>query len=303
VLEGQNYRLKNNQAIIIPPLFYHSVTANGEGSYHRITALFGADAIPGILRGEFAKQGRCTAVDSAQMEKVKDICQKQDPSFYAPLLQSLMIEIFYDALLAPQANAKTETDEFLQKAFEYIELHLKEKILLEHIDPKTEELTQLGRLTLEANESQDGGSAKFHQHYHNDFYQYLRSRLMIQEDIESLKIGTEALAQLQHARREYEELLLREEENAKERIRDRRQNLALAVLSLFSLFAVFMDLNNLIDVLFKTDIKLVLQQLQAGNMQVIAQLVIHIVVLAVTVACVCLLVSSFRTDRKDKHKK
>lgn len=139
--------------------------------------------------------------------------------------------------------------------------------------------------------------------HHNDFYQYLRSRLMIQEDIESLKIGTEALAQLQHARREYEELLLREEENTKERIRDRRQNLALAVLSLFSLFAVFMDLNNLIDVLFKTDIKLVLQQLQAGNMQVIAQLVIHIVVLAVTVACVCLLVSSFRTDRKDKHKK
>jgi AraC-like DNA-binding protein len=133
VLEGQNYRLKNNQAIIIPPLFYHSVTANGEGSYHRITALFGADAIPGILRGEFAKQGRYTAIDPSQMEKIKDICQKQDPSFYSPLLQSLMIEIFYDALLAPQANAKTETDEFLQKAFEYIELHLKEKILLEDL--------------------------------------------------------------------------------------------------------------------------------------------------------------------------
>lgn len=133
VLEGQNYRLKNNQAIIIPPLFYHSVTANGEGSYHRITALFGADAIPEILRGEFAKQGRYTAIDPAQMEKIKEICRKQDPSFYAPLLQSIMIGLFYDALLAPQANAKTETDEFLQKAFEYIELHLKEKILLEEL--------------------------------------------------------------------------------------------------------------------------------------------------------------------------
>jgi quercetin dioxygenase-like cupin family protein len=30
MLEGQNYRLKKNH-IIIPPLFYHSVTANGEG--------------------------------------------------------------------------------------------------------------------------------------------------------------------------------------------------------------------------------------------------------------------------------
>jgi hypothetical protein len=226
---------------------------------------------------------------SVQMRTVQD---------YSVL--SLLILRLFDAGIRDPLAIQSISGMTLQTVNSYIQ---KEKILLEHIDPKTEELTQLGRLTLTANESQDGGSAKFHQHYHNDFYQYLRSRLMIQEDIESLKIGTEALAQLQHARREYEELLLREEENAKERIRDRRQNLALAVLSLFSLFAVFMDLNNLIDMLFKTDIKLVLQQLQAGNMQVIAQLVIHIVVLAVTVACVCLLVSSFRTDRKDKHKK
>ena len=139
--------------------------------------------------------------------------------------------------------------------------------------------------------------------HHNDFYQYLRTRLMIQDDIESLKIGTEALAQIQHTRREHEELLLREEENAKERARDRRQNIALAVLSLFSLFAVFMDLNNLINALFKTDIQLVLQQLLDGNAQVIAQLAIHVVVLAVATVCVCLLVSSFRTGRKEKNTK
>ena len=49
-LEGQNYRLKENQILIVPPLFYHSVKANGEGSYRRITALFGADIIPSVLR-------------------------------------------------------------------------------------------------------------------------------------------------------------------------------------------------------------------------------------------------------------
>lgn len=79
--------------------------------------------------------------------------------------------------------------------------------------------------------------------------------------------------------------LLREEENAKERTRDRRQNIALAVLSLFSLFATFMDLNNLIDALFKADIQLVLQQLLDGNAQVIAQLATHDVVLATAAVC------------------
>ncbi len=136
--------------------------------------------------------------------------------------------------------------------------------------------------------------------HHNDFYQYLRTRMMIQEDIESLKIGTEALAQIQHARREHEERLLREAEDAKERARDRRQNIALAILSLFSLFAVFMDLNTLIDTLFSTDIKLVLQQLLNGDIQVIAQLAIHVFVLAIAIVCVSLLVSSFRTNHKEK---
>ena len=133
MLEGQKYRLQKNQLIIIPPLFYHSVTANGEGSYRRITALFGIDAIPSVLQDEFTNQGRNTAIDASRIETIKEICQKKDVSFYAPLLQSLMIEIFYDALQIPQAPTKIETDEFLQKAFSYIDQHLHEKILLDDI--------------------------------------------------------------------------------------------------------------------------------------------------------------------------
>ena len=133
MLEGQKYRLKKNQVIIIPPLFYHSVTANGEGHYRRITALFGVDAIPDVLRCEFANQGRYTAIDVFRMEKIKEIFQKQDSSFYAPLLRSLMTEIFYDALQTPQAPTKIESDEFLKKVFEYIDLHLHEKILLDDL--------------------------------------------------------------------------------------------------------------------------------------------------------------------------
>ena len=44
-----------------------------------------------------------------------------------------MTEIFYDACLSPKAHEKIQADAFLQKAFEYIELHLHEKILLDDI--------------------------------------------------------------------------------------------------------------------------------------------------------------------------
>ena len=73
MLEGQKYRLQKNQIIIIPPLFYHSVTANGEGVYRRITALFGIDAIPCVIQNEFTNQGRTTAVDASLIEKIKEI--------------------------------------------------------------------------------------------------------------------------------------------------------------------------------------------------------------------------------------
>jgi AraC-like DNA-binding protein len=131
--EGQNYRLAENQIIFIPPLVYHSVTANGKGRYCRITALFDADAIPDVLHGEFSKRERGTSIDSSRMKKLKDICQKQNSVFYAPLLRSMMTELFYDALQMPYASAKAETDDFLQKAFQYIDSHLNEKILLDDL--------------------------------------------------------------------------------------------------------------------------------------------------------------------------
>jgi AraC-like DNA-binding protein len=133
MLEGRNYRLKKKQVIIIPPLFYHSVAANGEGSYRRITALFGNDAIPSVLQSEFAKQERNAEINNYHIEKFKEICQKEDTAFFSPLLQGLLTEIFYDAFMTPQAPEKIETDEFLQKAFEYIDRHLSEKILLDDL--------------------------------------------------------------------------------------------------------------------------------------------------------------------------
>lgn len=133
LLEGQNYRLKKNQIIIIPPLLYHSVTANENGIYRRITAQFGLDAIPAVLRPNFSTREKNAQVSSSTIENLKQLCQKENASFYAPLLQSFMIQLFYDSLTQTQNSVEMETDAFLQKALQYIDVHLHEKILLDDL--------------------------------------------------------------------------------------------------------------------------------------------------------------------------
>lgn len=137
MLEGNGYHLKKHQTIIIPPLCYHSITFNGSGSYHRVTALFERAAIPDVLQSAFLKNGDVAPPFSADAEKLKELCQKETSAFYAPLVKSLMVQIFYDAVRAAKSPAIPETDEFLQAAIFYIDRHLHEKISLEALAKHT----------------------------------------------------------------------------------------------------------------------------------------------------------------------
>jgi len=134
MLEGKSYRLKENQIIIIPPLSYHVITANEQGCYRRVTALFDLSAIPDALRSEFTKRETNLAIaPSPCIEKLRELCQKEEGTFYAPLVQSLMIQIFYDTLKEPKGHTVIEADDFLQKTITYIDKHLHEKILLDDL--------------------------------------------------------------------------------------------------------------------------------------------------------------------------
>ena len=134
MLEGKSYRLKENQAIIIPPLAYHSVIANEKGTYRRVTAAFDQRGIPEVLHSEFGRGGaKAASLSPAQMEELKALCQQDDPSFYGPLAHSVMVHIFYEVQRASRSPAAAETDEFLQKAIGYIDEHLQEKILLDDL--------------------------------------------------------------------------------------------------------------------------------------------------------------------------
>lgn len=88
---------------------------------------------------------------SVQMRTVQD---------YSVL--SLLILRLFDAGIRDPLAIQSISGMSLQTVNAYIE---KEKFLLEHIDRKTEQLTQLGRLTLEANQNLQGRAAKSHQLY------------------------------------------------------------------------------------------------------------------------------------------
>ena len=138
MIEGKKYRLTENHIAIIPPLSYHTVTANKQGRYARITTLFDDVAIPVPIRQNFAKGKRdIFIVSSAQIVKIMEICRGKNREIYAPLAESLMIQLFYENVQTEQAGTETEVDQFLQKSVDYIEKHLTEKITLEDLAKHT----------------------------------------------------------------------------------------------------------------------------------------------------------------------
>ena len=140
--EGKRYRLTKNEVAILPPLCYHTVSANKEGRYRRMTALFPASSVPDALRHSVSSLG-AGVFFSPHLEKMKNICEANDTVFYAPLLEALAVEDLYAYTENPGHTAEGETDGFLEKAIIYIDRNLSEKI----------SLSDLARLTSRSNSS------------------------------------------------------------------------------------------------------------------------------------------------------
>ena len=134
MLEGRSYRLTKHQTVVLPPLLYHTVTANKKGEYRRIAVLFDVGAIPPMLRDRFLKRDtRLTIFFFDRLEELKRICCDEHPQFYEPLAESLMIQLLYGAAQAEQTDTDIEADSFLQRIISYIEEHLCEKIRLDDL--------------------------------------------------------------------------------------------------------------------------------------------------------------------------
>lgn len=133
VLEGRSYRLTEGESLLIPPLAYHTVTANRKGAYRRITAMFDPEAIPKPLRSRLVSKDTVAISNPPQIRDLKKICKEKESDFYAPLANSLMIQILYHNAQTELTDSEAEEDGFLTKILSYIEMHLCEKITLDDL--------------------------------------------------------------------------------------------------------------------------------------------------------------------------
>lgn len=134
MLEGRHYVLAARQTMILPPLTYHTITVNKKGLYRRITALFDLEAIPAVLHARFLEKTSSPSVFYCDgLDRLKDSCIKGQSSFYAPLVESLMVPVFYACIHARKAEADNKIDGSLQEILFYIDEHLCEKLLLDDI--------------------------------------------------------------------------------------------------------------------------------------------------------------------------
>lgn len=134
--EDKKFQISSNQFIILPPFGYHTIISNKMESYQRITAMFDVTAIPQAIQPYFLDAPNVITSSSIHIESIKNICKKEQPELYAPLVQALMILIFYDSipLLSKGRNvAMLEQNEILQLAIFYIDQHLYERIKIEDI--------------------------------------------------------------------------------------------------------------------------------------------------------------------------
>ena len=133
-IEGIEYRLRRGEAIAIPPLCYHAITASKKGEYKRITALFDFDSIPSVLWENFAKKSILIHTLSHYItDELKKICFSKDQEFYIPLAHSFMTEILYSLANSEQATPQSEINDLLRDVLSYIDGHLCERISLDEL--------------------------------------------------------------------------------------------------------------------------------------------------------------------------
>ena len=134
IIEGKSLNLTSGDAIIIPPLLYHTISSNKKGSYRRFTVIFDISAIPAPLKEYIYEKENLNAPFSwHRFGEIAEILKMGKEYYYAPLLESLMTEIFYSYSEKKSVINESKYDDTLEKVIAYIDEHLYEKILLEDI--------------------------------------------------------------------------------------------------------------------------------------------------------------------------
>jgi AraC-like DNA-binding protein len=133
MIEGAEYRLTENQAILIPPLCYHTLNANRQECYRRITVLFDRNALPLPLISHFIPHAQTAVFLASHLEKIKEICLANNAPLYAPLANALITQSLYEWIEKKGSPEAPPTNNLLQPAIDYIDEHLHERICIDDL--------------------------------------------------------------------------------------------------------------------------------------------------------------------------
>lgn len=130
--EGRACRISAGECAILSPLAYHTVDANHRGSYRRITALFDAATIPAPLRARLSAAGKeIYLVPFPEAEELRAAYLSSEREFFAPLAESILVRMLYDAVRIGGAAETAQIDPPLAKILSYIDAHLCEPLSLD----------------------------------------------------------------------------------------------------------------------------------------------------------------------------
>lgn len=132
--EGEEHRLGAGDAILVPPLCYHTVTASKECTYRRLTAAFDESAVPRVLHESLAgKRALPFRAGEGQIEQLRALCKEGNDTFFAPLAHALMVGVLYTFAASGGSRVATVADPLLHAALLYMEEHLCEPLTLDEI--------------------------------------------------------------------------------------------------------------------------------------------------------------------------
>lgn len=138
VVENQKYELSANDLLIIPPLKYHNIYSENNMIYKRLTILFKDSFIPKEISQKFIEN---TSVNHAfshnslmfLTDSLIHTLKHHNTDEFVPLMDSIIIQIFY-TLIGKRTSIKSgENNEQLQSIIKYIDDNIKKNITLDDI--------------------------------------------------------------------------------------------------------------------------------------------------------------------------
>ena len=138
VIEGQQIELHPYEMVLIPPLRYHSVYSVKSGIYRRAFILFEEELIPTEIREDLktiseAEPFYSHPILKPTLDLIPEIMQDAAPAKFAPLVESVLTEIFYHLIMHRTARVFVESNTVICQISNYIDRHIHEKILLDDI--------------------------------------------------------------------------------------------------------------------------------------------------------------------------